>query len=531
MTTPVVLAAHVGYDDVAEALDGWDGPVDTVDGLDGPPVLARWTRDGAEVRWSSHPDLGLAVLEGSGVELLPPLARMRVGAAAADARSGDLATALRGTTALGLLGDPAALPALDALRADPTTPPPVRGAADLAVTRLGELATAAAADRLAHLRAGHPERAPVLGLLRDPVARRQALRGFLARPSGGPQHHRSVVLAGLADDDWEVRWSAVLAAHDLVVDDVLLEVRRCPVGRGPCSRQHQVLEAVRDVVGQRLSRRRDPADDGPAALWLDEPDRAPAADAEAVLLVASLRSPVPEPLGGGARPAAGRVRDRGPVPALARRRRGPGPSAASCGGVRRGSPADPRGRGPRAGRRPEAGEPRGGRGTAAAHARRAGDGGARPGRPALSVGQRPRRGLATCAVAVGARRALGRRDLGGPGRPAGRRTAGGARAGRAGAPGGRGAPGCVAATGPRLSRPGRSAGVAERQHGVGDELQHLVDPGADADLLGYGVGLADQEDPGTDVACRRVRLDPGPDDHRPELCLPRGCHGTKDRPA
>lgn len=162
MTTLVVLAAHVGFDDVADALDGWDGPVDSVDGVDGPPILARWTRGEVEVRYSSHPDLGLAVLEGSGVDLLPPLTRMRVGAAAADARSGDLATALRGTTALGLLGDPAALPALDALRADPRTPPAVLGAADLAVTRLGEVAVNAGAVRLADLRTRHPDRKSVV---------------------------------------------------------------------------------------------------------------------------------------------------------------------------------------------------------------------------------------------------------------------------------------------------------------------------------------------------------------------------------
>jgi hypothetical protein len=305
MTAPVVLAAHVGFDDVADALESWDGPVDTVDGLDGPPILARWTRGEAEVRYSSHPDLGLVILEGSGVDLLPPLTRMRVGTAAADARSGDLATALRGATVLGLLGDPAALPALDALRADPTTPPAVLGAADLAVTRLGELAILAGADRLAQLRAHYPERTPVLGLLGDPVTRRQAIRSLRAQPSGGPQHHRSAVLAGLADDDWEVRWSALLAAHDLAVDDVLLEVRRCEAGPGPDSRQRQVLEAVRDVVGRRLSRRRPSAEDGPAAVWLDDPLHAPDGDADAALLVTSLRSPLLDPVEASDAPPVG----------------------------------------------------------------------------------------------------------------------------------------------------------------------------------------------------------------------------------
>ena len=294
MTAAVVLAAHVGFDLVADALDGWDGPLDAVDGLDGTPVLARWTRDGAEVRYSSQPDLGLAVLEGSGLDQLPPLPRMRLGSAAADARAADLATALRGTTALGLLADAAALPALAALRTDPATPTAVRGAADLAVTRLGELATAVAAQRLRELRSRHPGRSPVLGLPGDPACRRQAARSFRTHPSGGPQHHRSIVLAGLADDDWEVRWSAVLVAHDLAVDDVLREIRRCAVGRGPDAWQRQVLEELRDLVGRRLSRGTAAADHGPAAAWLDTPEQAPATDAEAALLVASLRTPLPD---------------------------------------------------------------------------------------------------------------------------------------------------------------------------------------------------------------------------------------------
>jgi hypothetical protein len=132
----------------------------------------------------------------------------------------------------------------------------------------------------------------VFGLLGPAAIRRQVLRGFLADPPAERHRRLDVVSAALADDDWEVRWSAVVGAHDLGLAETVLAVRRCPVGEAPDGDQREVLEVLRDVVGHRLvgGRSTRPGASQLAAI-LDEDDTDPDPP---FLLVASLRRALPD---------------------------------------------------------------------------------------------------------------------------------------------------------------------------------------------------------------------------------------------
>jgi hypothetical protein len=249
----VVLSPEISAADIADALAGWDGgATDLATALDGEPLSAHWTCGDLEVSYSANPAIGLRVLEGSGVAKvashLPLLSGER---AVLLAGSSDHGEALLGITALGLLGDMQALPTLQRLAAsrDGST----RGAAELAIRRIGMAALSTGAGRVQERRRTHPDRDPVLGLLVPVAMRRQVLRQILADPPIDPTRLREIVAAGLADDDWEVRWSAVLGAHDHRVSDVLMVIRECPLAKALDSHDRETLEVVRDVVGHRLA--------------------------------------------------------------------------------------------------------------------------------------------------------------------------------------------------------------------------------------------------------------------------------------
>jgi hypothetical protein len=288
----LVLAPEISAAQVAEAFANWNGgATDLTAALDGEPVSAQWTRGDLEVSYSANPAIGLRVLEGSGVASvagsLPELSGERAVLLASSADAGE---ALLGITALGLLGDMHALPTLQRLVAsgDGST----RGAAELAIRRIGMTALAVGAARVEERRRARPDRDPVLGLIVPVAARRQVLRQFLADPPADTTRLRDVVAAGLADDDWEVRWSAVLGAHDHRVSDVLMAIRECPLGNALDSHDREILEVVRDVVGHRLAGTEStrPGASRISALL----DGTAADDDTAFLLLTALREPVPD---------------------------------------------------------------------------------------------------------------------------------------------------------------------------------------------------------------------------------------------
>ena len=253
MTPAIVLEPEVGFDAVAAALRGWDGgPADRHPWLGGEPISASWTRDGREVHYSANPAINLRVLSGSGASeaaaALPALAPERMRALA---RSDDLESALLGITAAGLCEDFSAADDLEALAGDPR--PQVAAAAGLALRRLGATVLQMGADRIAERRRRAPDRDPVFGLLGPPAARRQLIRELAATPPASRPRQLEVVRAALHDDDWEVRWSAVLAAYDLRLGELLADIRQCPRADRAHRVDREILEAVREAVGRRLA--------------------------------------------------------------------------------------------------------------------------------------------------------------------------------------------------------------------------------------------------------------------------------------
>ena len=103
---------------------------------------------------------------------------------------------------------------------------------------------------------------------------------------------REILAAALADEDWEVRWSAVLGAHDHNVRDVLMAIRECPVGTRIDSHDRELLEVVRDVVGHRLAGTQ--STHPGAALVSALLDGDASDDETAFLLLTALRDPVTE---------------------------------------------------------------------------------------------------------------------------------------------------------------------------------------------------------------------------------------------
>ena len=89
-----------------------------------------------------------------------------------------------------------------------------------------------------------------------------------------------------------MRWSGVVAAHDLELSELVAEIKRC----APAERAHrvdrQILEALREVVGCRLAGVEPQI---PAAQSLRAClDGDPAARDRAAMLIGSLRRPLPE---------------------------------------------------------------------------------------------------------------------------------------------------------------------------------------------------------------------------------------------
>jgi hypothetical protein len=288
----LVLGPQVTYADVEDTLRDWSGgAADLTRELGGEPTLARWTRDGATLTYSANPAIGLRVLEGEGLaSLADRLPALGVDDAIRLMRTGDAVAEdlLLGVTALGLLGDPAALPDLDRLVA--RDDPDLAAAARLATRRIGYAAMVAGSARVVERRRLAPAADPVLGLLRPVAVRRQVLRLFLADPPADRTRLLEVVRAGLVDADWEVAWSALLGAHDHHLHETLADLRACVPA--PDRGVSLVLDAVREVAGHRLAGTRStlPGAERAAAL-LDDP--AGLRD-DAALLVISLREPVSE---------------------------------------------------------------------------------------------------------------------------------------------------------------------------------------------------------------------------------------------
>ena len=291
MTATVVLEPAVPFAAIAGAFCGWEGgPTDRHAWLAGEPIGARWTRGGVEVRYSANPAIGLRVLSGEGAAhaagALPVLSPER---AREIARSDDLEAALLGITALGLYGDMSAAGDLERLAGDPR--PGVRAAAELALRRVGAAVLGLGAERIAARRRRAPDRDPIFGLVGPAQDRRQMIRMIAADPPQDRERRLELMRAALHDDDWEVRWSAVIGSYDLGLSELIGDIRGCRPADQAESIDRAILEALREVVGCHFAGI-EPGHPGavPMRACLDG---AGAPRDRAWLLIGALRRPLP----------------------------------------------------------------------------------------------------------------------------------------------------------------------------------------------------------------------------------------------
>ena len=99
-----------------------------------------------------------------------------------------------------------------------------------------------------------------------------------------------VVRAGLVDDDWEVRWTAVLGAHDRHLSELLLPIRRCHAGLTGASVLSWKHCATSSATGWPGPGRPSPARIASRHCWTTAPVEYDAA----FLLVRVLRDPLPD---------------------------------------------------------------------------------------------------------------------------------------------------------------------------------------------------------------------------------------------
>jgi hypothetical protein len=291
VTATIVLEPIARFDAVAACFTDWEGgPTDRHAWLAGEPIGARWRRDGAEVSYSANPVIGLRVLSGADLgglaDGLPVLSPSR---ARELSRSDDLQHALLGITASGLYGDLAAVPELTELARDSRRQ--VRDASELALRRVGLASFELATDRIAQRRRESPERDPLFGLLGPAATRRQLIRWLALRPPEERERRVELVRAALHDDDWEVRWSAVIAAYELGLGELTLEIKRCRPAGAAHRLDRQILEALREVVGWHLAGGKS-EHSGATHLRACLTGDAPRRD-RAFLLITALRHPLP----------------------------------------------------------------------------------------------------------------------------------------------------------------------------------------------------------------------------------------------
>ncbi|HEX6042071.1 hypothetical protein [Longimicrobium sp.] len=230
--------------------------------LPGEPELAAWRGDGGRIVYTFNPVVHLRVLafhgpdaEGLRRAVAERVPQLGIGTAEALLSAGDPRQVLLGLLAAGEMRAAPLLPRIGPLRRHPHEV--VRKAAEDVFRRLGGERAEAGLAEIAARHAAHPDRSTLFPLAGDAHARRQVVRWLMHDRVDADPHVVGVLRAALADADWEVRMSAVLAAACLDAREVGLEVRRAMLpdtGReGLSAWDRDVLRAARAAALDRLA--------------------------------------------------------------------------------------------------------------------------------------------------------------------------------------------------------------------------------------------------------------------------------------
>jgi hypothetical protein len=267
-SAPPTLVAHPGFtfgqiDHALGAMGLAREPDATLTApiLPGEPELAAWRGEGGRVVYTFNPAVHLRVLAFHGAEpealrraVAERVPQLGIGTAEALLEDGDPRQVLLGLLAAGEMRAAPLLPRIAPLRRHPHEV--VRAAADDVFRRLGGARAEAGLAEIAARKAAHPGRSALFPLAGDAAARRQVVRWLMHDRADANPHVESVLRAALADDDWEVRMSAVLAAARMGTRELWMDVKRAALpetGReGLSAWDRDVLRAARAAALERI---------------------------------------------------------------------------------------------------------------------------------------------------------------------------------------------------------------------------------------------------------------------------------------
>jgi hypothetical protein len=233
--TPLVLTPAFTFDELEARLSasGWSAQPSnaaTSPLIPGEPEFASWRKGTTLLSYSFNPVVRLRVLTVTGSdghaahrELMSALPWLDASDIRTLLREDDPRSLILGALAAAELDMSTLLPDLQPLQEHPERH--VAAAARHAAERLGRAIFVTGFERLAYERARRPDRSALFPRLGNAVTRRQAIRSI---PRTTPPGDGAVAMlrSALADEDWEVRASAMILAAELCPGTLALEVRR-----------------------------------------------------------------------------------------------------------------------------------------------------------------------------------------------------------------------------------------------------------------------------------------------------------------
>lgn len=267
MTLSLVLNPNVSFQALASSLDqlGWERRPDTSVAppiIPGEPEFASWSNEDDRISYTFNPVVRLRVLAfyGGGAgsrrsEVRDALPMLELEELEESLRSSEPRDVLLGILAAGVLKVVTILDTLDTLRNHRE-----RAIAQAAAKTYDDLFQYAVAEGAAHLRREKqrdPKRSVLFSRLGDAHFRRQTVRWIISDRRESNEDIDGLLRSALADEDWEVRASAMLAAVRLRASATGADVKRMDLPRtsreGPDEADQSILRALHSLAVDRLA--------------------------------------------------------------------------------------------------------------------------------------------------------------------------------------------------------------------------------------------------------------------------------------
>lgn len=230
--------------------------------IPGEPEFASWSNSGDRISYTFNPVARLRVLTfyGSGAprrraEVRDALPTLELEELEELLRSSEPRELLLGILAAGVLKVITVLGTLETLRNH--TERAVAQAAKKTYDDLVQYALAEGTASLSREKQRDPDRSVLFPRIGDVQFRRQTVRWLIRDRRESNQHIDGLLRSALADEDWEVRGSAMLAAVRLRAGAVGADVKRMSLPRtsreGPDEADRSILKALHSLAVDRLA--------------------------------------------------------------------------------------------------------------------------------------------------------------------------------------------------------------------------------------------------------------------------------------